>query len=45
LHRASRIAYSLTLPLVQTRYLIIASLVTAIVILGASLIWFLIGIW
>jgi hypothetical protein len=29
---------------VQTRYLIVAALVTAMVILIASLIWFLIGV-
>jgi hypothetical protein len=28
---------------VQTRYLIIAALVTAMVILAASLVWFLMG--
>ncbi len=28
-------------PAVQTRYLIIAALVTALVILGASVVWFL----
>ena len=29
---------------VQTRFLIIAALVTALVILGASLVWFLMGV-
>jgi hypothetical protein len=29
---------------VQTRYLIIAALVTAMVILAASLVWFLMGV-
>jgi hypothetical protein len=29
---------------VQTRYLIIAALVTAMVILTASLVWFLMGV-
>jgi len=29
---------------VQTRYLLIASLVTALVILGASMIWFLMAL-
>lgn len=29
---------------VQTRYLIIAALITALVILGASLVWFLMGV-
>ena len=33
-----------TLPPVQTRYLLIASLVTALVILGASLVWFLMAV-
>ena len=33
-----------TLPAVQTRYLIIAALVTALVILGASLVWLLMGV-
>jgi hypothetical protein len=28
----------------QTRYLILASLVTALVILAASLVWFLLGL-
>lgn len=35
---------TLTLRTVQTRYLIIAALITALVILGASLVWFLIGV-
>jgi len=29
---------------VQTRFLIIAALITALVILGASLVWFLLGV-
>jgi len=29
---------------VQTRYLLIASLVTALVILGASMVWFLLAL-
>jgi hypothetical protein len=29
---------------VQTRLLILASLITALVILGASLVWFLLGL-
>ncbi len=33
-----------TLPPVQTRYLLIASLVTALAILGASVIWFLLAV-
>lgn len=33
-----------TLPGVQTRYLIIAALITALVILGASLVWFLMAV-
>jgi len=33
-----------TLPPVQTRYLIIAALITAIVILAASLVWFLLAV-
>ena len=33
-----------TLRPVQTRYLLIASLVTALAILGASLVWFLMAV-